>query len=71
MSDQYNYDRTASNRTAAGLSRAAKGILDDVKKAMQQADELGGADDSDEYADLMQAIADEALKRKKAALANK
>lgn len=49
------------------LSAAASSILKNVLDAMQEADELGGIQDHEDYANLMQAIADEALKRKRAA----
>lgn len=44
----------------AELSTRAKQIFAEVIDAMQQAEELGGPDD---YAELMQAIADEANTR--------
>lgn len=51
------------------LTDAASSILKNVLAAMQEADELsGGVESNEDYANLMQAIADEALKRKRAAL---
>lgn len=50
------------------LSDVASSILKNVLDAMQEADELGGIENDADYANLMQAIADEALKRKAAAL---
>lgn len=56
--------------TEITLSNQASNILKNVLDAMQEADELGGLENHEDYANLMQAIATEALKRKRAALEN-
>lgn len=49
------------------LSPGAEEILNQVLAAMQDAEELGGTDGTDDYLALMERIAEEAVKRHSAA----
>lgn len=52
------------------MTLLAESIFEDVKSAMQQAEEMGGVYDVADYIELMTAIADEASDRAKVAAEN-